>query len=168
MLNRASVCIFSSFGLVQWPMFMANLSVLLQIQLMSLFHSYDWYCIIDFIDGRNANGTKTMLNDSPQDWNGHHNSHIGRLPPMHWDTCDDRCQCIAMLEFATALTLIQRFRCKDHVYAYCDREIAAVLNCFNSEIEINTQYLSTGGNNCNCTWHVPTNGRGCKKNSPNH
>ena len=25
------------------------------------------YCIIDFIDGRNANGTKTMLSDSPQD-----------------------------------------------------------------------------------------------------
>ena len=56
-----------------------------------------------------------------------------------------------MLEFATALVLMQRFRCKDHVYAYCDREIAAVLNCFNSEIEINTQYFSTGGNNCNCT-----------------
>ena len=73
-----------------------------------------------------------------------------------------------MLEFATALVLMQRFRCKDHVYAYCDREIAAVLNCFNSEIEINTQYFSTGGNNCNCTWHVPTNGRGCKKNWPNH
>ena len=56
-----------------------------------------------------------------------------------------------MLEFATALVLMQRFRCKDHVYAYCDGEIAAVLNCFNSEIEINTQYFSTGGNNCNCT-----------------
>ena len=45
-----------------------------------------------------------------------------------------------MLEFATALVLMQRFRCKDHVYAYCDGEIAAVLNCFNSEIEINAQY----------------------------
>ena len=27
-----------------------------------------------------------MLSDSPQNWSGHHNSHIGRLPPMHWDT----------------------------------------------------------------------------------